>query len=144
MSKLNKGFDAEEWLREHEDYETMVELLGEYDPFLDYVGPAEQKWLSKMIPRRLLLLCDVNVCAYKHDYYYQTKTSEVERLEADLEFLRDMYYITARTDFAVFVDIPWIKLLINFYIDRMANTHALYYYSAVRTFGKFFNNNADE
>ena len=59
----------EQWLRSMSDYSKMVEAIGEeYDDEKDYVGP-EDSWKTKLIPRTIMLI-DINVCAYIHDYWY--------------------------------------------------------------------------
>jgi hypothetical protein len=131
-----------EWLKRHRDYEKFVELLGEYDDKIDYVGPVDNSKLTALIPRRLLLICDINICAYIHDYRYRMcEGDEDKRLEADVEFLANMFYMISKHDFALFTNIKFVKWLVNFHLGRLANTHAMYYYAAVRVFGSMFNKN---
>jgi hypothetical protein len=135
---MNKFIDTE-WLAQHSEYDSMVEVMGNYDPFIDYVGPEDKLWLTKVIPRRLVLLCDINVCAFIHDYRYMVSDGdETLRLAADVEFLANMFYMVSLHDFAPFSKLKFVKAIVNFHIKRIANTHALYYYTAVRVFGKFF------
>jgi hypothetical protein len=140
MLMKDANFKRTEWIKSHREYNDFVAVLGEYDDKVDYVGPEGKKTLTKLIPRRLLLITDINVCAYIHDYRYKMcKEDENARLEADVEFLANMFYIISKHDFAIFTKVKFIKWIVNFHLGRLANVHAIYYYTTVRTFGSMFN-----
>ena len=115
----------EQWLRSLPYYDKMVELNDEYDDEVDYVGP-ENSWKCKLIPRTIMLI-DINVCAYIHDFWYDLGGDENDRIKADAVFLADMLRWIEETK--MFWAIGW-------YIRKLARKRALMYYSAVRTLGK--------
>jgi len=113
----------------------MITVLGEYDDKQDYVGPQKTKWLLRLIPRFLLLLCDINVVAYIHDYFYHLGGDRRARAEVDGAFLGHMFMWIELYDWPG-SRVKYIGWILTWKMKQLAKAQALYYYMFVRLFAK--------
>jgi hypothetical protein len=118
--------DSKKWLEDtfsKEELEDMVKVLGAYDHAYDYVGP--DGCFRKVVPRKIYG-CDINVCAYVHDYWYVKKGTKKDRFNADAAFLVDILTFIDGHDFGVF----------SFWRRNLSYRRAMTYYQAVRELGQ--------
>jgi hypothetical protein len=128
-----------DWLKSQEFYADAVSVLGEYDDDVDYVGPKRSKILTWLVPRFILFFCDINVCAYIHDYWYAIGGGTLTRAERDSTFyghivmwIDQTTWIPAKNKY-----LKWVLNVIPRYVGR---GHAMYYYMFTKLFGgKSFN-----
>ena len=123
------------WVKDLPFYLDIVKEMGEYDDSFDYVGPQRRKLLVKLVPRKILLRCDINIVAWIHDFRYRIGGTLFEKKMADAEFLSNlMFWID------VYVwpgeDIKFIGWLIAMNWEKYAQAQAWYYYVFVRMLGK--------
>ena len=118
--------ESKNWLKEtfsKEELKDMVKLMKEYDHEYDYVGP--EGMFRKIVPRKIYG-CDINVCAYVHDYYYVKNGTQKDRFNADATFLVDILLFVNEHDFGFF----------RFVKRNLAYRRAMTYYQTVREFGQ--------
>lgn len=122
------------WLHHHPRFSMITESIGPYDPDTDYVGPKKRKWLTKLVPRKLLGMCDINPCAWLHDGDYKIGGTEFDRARSDAEFLGNMFFWIQYYEWPC-SNIPVIGWPIEMKFKRSAESQALYYYYVVRMLG---------
>lgn len=123
-----------DWLKDHPLYDKMVEVMGAYDDSIDYVGPQKRKLLVKLIPRWMLFMCDINICAYIHDYFYRRGGSKLNRADADTQFLAHIILWIEIYEWPG-QKIKYVGGIIAWKWRSLAKVQARYYYMFVRLFG---------
>ncbi len=120
--------NGEKCIKSLSDYEKMVEVMGEYDNKIDYVGPRSNQRMTKLIPRYLPGNVDINAAAYRHDYAYEIGGNNKDRFHADSAFLTDMLNLINEKQWT-FVD------MLRF-LPYRTEKRAWLYYKSVRITGK--------
>lgn len=88
MTRKDRHYQKQlEWLKScPRRYKSVLEAIGEYNHNFHYVGP--QRWSRKVrsLLRRVMFLCDINICGYIHDGNYRKGESLYDKLKADAMF----------------------------------------------------------
>ncbi len=119
----------EHWFKNLSQYKSLVDVIGAYNPELDYAGPENNKTLSFFIPHTVYGI-DCNMAFYQHDAQYEIGGTKKDRFDADGAMLITALFIVEKWPE------PWYLWGSNWARKHLARVRLIKYFEAVRAGGK--------